>query len=190
MRLSTVAAPEQKIVRTITWSSGTHQNVMLAATLEYVPPDTLREKQEQEKNQVISRRKLVPMEDVAELNNAIERFWFTLLAGTVQKITLPGGGPVTLREMKCLFSLDASQVSKLGGLDAAIPFDPSDATPITQEEREAGKYEIAVKTKGDIARQNILYLIRVCTSFRQFVEQIIADISHFQDGDWDRQLKN
>ena len=187
MLLSAVTAADQKLVRTIAWDAGTHRPVRLAVTLEYVPPSTLREQQEREKVKVIAKRKLVPMEDIDEINRAIEVVFYRLLAEAVRKITLPDEKPVTYRQMQSLLSLSVDQVKAAGGLDTPFPLDSTDQTPLTEEQRKGCR---DLKTLGDVAKENVVYLIRNRSDFRDFITTIIADISYFQDEAWEDQLKN
>jgi hypothetical protein len=188
LNLSSITSADQKLIRTIQWESGGKRNVRLAVTLEYMTPDYLVEEQQKEKARVISARKLVPLEDVNEINNAITRVWHRLLAEAVQDVTLPGGKPVTIREMSGLMSLSPEQVRKSGGMDAAVPLNPKDQTPLTDEEKKLA--DPSSKTRGDQGQKNLLYLIRVCPGFSKFLGDVISDIGYFQDEDWESQLKN
>ena len=190
MKLSSVTSADTELVRTITWNSQTHQPILLATKIQYIPPDTLKERSDSERAQILSARKLSPIENVREVNDAWQRIVCAIFASAIKSITLHDGSPVTLKQMRVLMALSPDQVAKFGGIDTPVAMNSEDRTPVTDEDRTKFGYEKEIQTYGDVARQNIQYLLRVCTQFRTFVEQIIQDISYFQDGDWEKTLKN
>lgn len=181
LKLSSIAAPGQRLVRTINWTSNTHSNVVLPVTLEYVAPSVLQEEHEQKRTKVIGVRKLTPAEDLSQINDELQRQWQHILADRILKIE-----GVTLRKLMALMSIDPGKVSA-DQLDAPVDFDQQDTTALSDDEQKSFP---EAKTKGDAARQNILYLLRVHPTFRGFVESVITDVSYFQDEDWESALKN
>jgi hypothetical protein len=110
---------------------------------------------------------------------------------------------MTVRKLASLVNLDDESVKGLlgqmreldpenakQGLNAVMPLDPSDKTPITAEERKVFDYPEKFATRADIARESIMYLLNESTWFRDTVAQTIQDVSYFQDKDWEEQLKN
>jgi hypothetical protein len=177
------AAAGSELVRTIDWSAGTRQNVVLSVTLRYVSPETLKEEQSQKQRQVMQERRLSPVEDVAQIQDATERAFYSLLADRVVKVE-----GLTYRGLSHLLAVSPDQIAKAGGFDAPVPLDTTSTDPLTAEEQTG--YGAGVKTKGDAARQDIRYLLQTHYGFRTFVAQTVIDVSCFQDSEWEKAAKN
>lgn len=185
IRFAKVGAPAQELVRTFTFISNGKGHATLDFTVKYIPPESLNEKVEQEGRRIVGQqRKFNQVEDLKAVQDAQNNYYNTVISSRVEKIS-----GLTPRKLWSLISLDPSQ------LDAAttnddITIDVSDNTPITDEDRLANDVPVEVKTYGQQAFQNVLYLINGCVEIRNWLIQILSDVGYFQDPKWEMQLKN
>lgn len=185
-RFAKASAPDQSLVRKIKFLSTGRAGTTLDVTVEYTPPETLNEMNEQEHTRIVGSRKYGSPEDLAESNKSLRSAWHRILASRVRKIE-----GMTGRRLASLVSLDPAELASIeGGLDSEIKLDPSDATEISDAKRAELGCEDGVKTVGQLASQNILWLVNACSEFRLFLETIIKDVGYFQDSDWEKQVKN
>lgn len=186
IRLAKLSAPSQKLVRTFQFQSSGRNLVNFDVTLEYSPPETLNDQLEQERVRIIGTRKFGAAEDLQESQLALKTAWHAILASKVNKIDR-----LTVRKLASLISMDPIQIASIGtGLDATIPMDPADPSPISDEDRKASDIQADVKTSGAQASQNIFFFVNACAEFRNFLETVLKDVGYFQDKDWEAQIKN
>jgi hypothetical protein len=184
MRFKKLGASEQRLLRTFSFLSSSSKAITLDVTLEYIPPTTLNEMQEQQQRRIVGTRSYSNVEELSEIQKATQQIWHSILASRITKIS-----GMTVRKMAALTSVHADQAAKVG-LDEPIPMDPADATDIPDGIRKEWEIADDMKTMGQLAKENILYLINASDDFCHFVANVVKDVSFFQDADWEKQVKN
>ena len=179
-----VGAPDQRLIRSFRFLSQSSRAITLDVWLEYIPPTTLNEMQEQEQRRIVGTRSYSQVEELSALQKATQQIWHSILASRVTKIE-----GMTPRKMAALTSVHADEVAKVG-LDTPIALDPSHTKEIGPDFRAAWDVPDEIKTEGQLARANILYLINASDDFGNFVAKVVKDVSFFQDADWEKQVKN
>lgn len=174
-----------ELVRTFVFDSGANVPVGLDVTLAYTPAEKLSDEEQKQSRRVIGNRRFSEFEDLESKQRAIERMTALVLSSTIRKID-----GLTARKLDALIGLDNYDGVDL---DAPIELDPSDTTPLTEEELASISKDDEmrdVKTKGGLASLNITDLIARCPRFRNWITAVVSDVSYFTAKNYDELRKN
>jgi len=169
--------------------------VRLGLEVEFCPHKSFEDEQKTRQTKVLSRARANRLIDEQQVQRDIEAIGTAGVASLIHKIEgAERGQPFTVRHLAALVELDVPSVARFGGLDAALPFDANDASPISDEDRArlglpAKESKNSPQTYGDVARQGIYELVEAVPSLRDWVVQVALDPSCFQD-DLEEELKN
>lgn len=179
------------IVRTFIFDSGNQANTRLEVKLEYAAPSVVTDGVEREKKRVLGAARFNRLEDQENTAKEIDEIMATVLSERVRSIKALDSKPVTVRHISELVALNSDDVSDFGGLDAVIECDCESKADLSNDQKAAlGKDGDGVETVGDLARQNVKWLLLESRRFNEWVGTVASDVSYFQDKDWEESLKN
>jgi hypothetical protein len=174
LKLSSVQNRKKDLVCSIVFRSGVSDVMPLRVTLRYRAAQDVQGEVDKGKARIMQRQSHVTLEDIERQNQELEELLRRILADNVLKVQSIDEGPVTLDHLRGYMALSPDEVSKLGGLGTAVPFD---TTSGTDDEKQA-------------AKENILDLLAASVEFRRNVEAASTSVRYFQDKDFEDQVKN
>ncbi len=180
-------------VRTFVFVPGGAADVALRVAIEYAPQGDVKEQAERDRARIVGQQKFNRLADVKEQSEQLEDIVSAMIASRVKSVHAEDGGPVKLRHLRGLIGgLSPEAIRELGGIDAPVAFDTTDATDAPAEARvgDDGQPDPTVRTLGDVAARNVLLLVKECPRFHEWVSGIAVDPGFFQDEEWEQRLKN
>lgn len=186
MRFSKIGNTEKRLERRFVFRPPIHRAMTLDVTLAFIPPSVLADKQEESKARVLGRNKFDMLADLEQQARDLEQAWYEILAERV--VRMDG---LTMRKIYSLIAVDEDVVRSAGvDLDAEIEINPGDPNELDAETRKKWECPDDVTSKGQLARANLVYLIGHCAVFRNFVQETVQDVSHFQGHGIEDERKN
>jgi hypothetical protein len=181
--MSAAAQPRQSRVCPFVFQSDNHAGTRLKVVLEYHPAQAFKKEAEAKRTKVIERGRRDPMIDREYLEQQYEASVRLMLAGRIKRVDAVGEGAngVLVSQVADLMWLEAEDIVRYGGMGAWLPFDPSDATPLTPEDRAKFKLGEKAKTVGDAGLWWVLQLLENSAEFNDWVSRVAFDISCFRE---------
>jgi hypothetical protein len=156
LKLSELRSRGEKLTRTFAFPPGGTEKETFTVKLSYLSPALFEEKKReaQVKHTGHARKGKEPQLNLTNFKEEISR---NVLLKALHKID-----GVTLRKLKPFVPLNQEQVSKAGGLDAAIEMDS----------------------------ENIVDLLVGCPEFFEWTLETCTNLENYQDEEWEDQVKN
>lgn len=126
-------------------------------------------------------------------SNLIREALHLFTAECVLNVTRPEGLPLRLRDIDFYLPIDREAMIAEYGPDVAdqeMSFDTADKDPAMLEGKQLTGYEGRKLTKGDLAYEHVLMLVRHNPALADWVRKVSVDLANFRDADWGEQAKN
>lgn len=174
----------------IVFKSSNSAMTQLGVLVEFQPQKAFTDERDARHSKILESTRSNRMIDRAAVQADMDYAVNVLLASRVKKVEgADPGSPVTVRDLAQMVWMNVDAIAEFGGYDAEVPMDPSDETPLTDEDRKRFGVAGHVKKKGQVAFDSILYLVENSAEFSDWLQSVAFDVSVFQDQVED-ELKN